>query len=182
MDNEIEILENAIKLSRQQFEELGTHTLLQEIEMKAIEDLMAKYKKEIEAYKILESKYPIFGKEEELFELFRTNKKMRKEALLSLNVALQQTERYVLNKEDIKAQKIAVVSLESELEELTTEKDKLLEKYNERVQEIIDLKANSIPKSKIEELIRYIEENSADDGGWWYTGKLGELLKEGTEQ
>lgn len=48
--NNIEILENAIKCNKKQFEEIGTHILLQDDEMKAIENLI-KENKELKEYK-----------------------------------------------------------------------------------------------------------------------------------
>jgi hypothetical protein len=42
--NDIEILENAIKCNKKQFEEIGTHILLQDDEMKAIENLIQRNK------------------------------------------------------------------------------------------------------------------------------------------
>lgn len=42
--NNIEILENAIKCNKKQFEEIGTHILLQDDEMKAIENLIKRNK------------------------------------------------------------------------------------------------------------------------------------------
>lgn len=42
--NNIEILENAIKCNKKQFEEIGTHILLQDDEMKAIENLIQENK------------------------------------------------------------------------------------------------------------------------------------------
>lgn len=40
MEKDIEILENAIKCNKKQFEEIGVHILLQDDEMKAIENLI----------------------------------------------------------------------------------------------------------------------------------------------
>lgn len=40
MEEDIKILENAIKCNKKQFEELGVHILLQDDEMKAIENIL----------------------------------------------------------------------------------------------------------------------------------------------
>ena len=57
--NNIEILKNAIKCNKKQFEEIGTHILLQDDEMKAIENLIQENKELKERIKGLECEIEI---------------------------------------------------------------------------------------------------------------------------
>ena len=49
-EEDMKILENAIQCNKKQFEELGTHILLQDDEMKALENLLQGYKTEKEQH------------------------------------------------------------------------------------------------------------------------------------
>ena len=53
IEEAIETLKNALKCNKKQFEELGTHILLQDDEQEAIETLLTAYEKEKEDNKRL---------------------------------------------------------------------------------------------------------------------------------
>ena len=53
IEEAIETLKNAFKCNKKQFEELGTHILLQDDEQEAIETLLTAYEKEKESNKRL---------------------------------------------------------------------------------------------------------------------------------
>jgi hypothetical protein len=56
IEEAIETLKNAFKCNKKQFEEIGTHILLQDDEQEAIETLLTAYEKEKEKNKELENK------------------------------------------------------------------------------------------------------------------------------
>ena len=77
MEEDINILENAIKCNKKQFEEIGVHILLQDDEMKAIENLINRVKELEEENKLLKElslqDAETLKKQDEVLKIYKTN-------------------------------------------------------------------------------------------------------------
>ncbi len=99
--------------------------------------------------------------EKELFEELSKNKDRRSNILINLNVSLQRTCSFVANIKDVRElqeYKIAIISVESELQKVEKEKQELIDYLNNQIKHLDNLINKSKPKPYGEELNLY--ENS----------------------
>lgn len=86
--------------------------------------------------------------EKELFEELSKNKDRRSNILINLNVSLQRTCSFVANIKDVRElqeYKIAIISVESELQKVEKEKQELIDYLNNQIKHLDNLINKSKP-------------------------------------
>ena len=99
--------------------------------------------------------------EKELFEELSKNKDRRSNILINLNTSLQRICSFAANIKDVRElqeYKIAIISVESELQKVEREKQELIDYLNNQIKHLDNLINKSKPKPYGEELNLY--ENS----------------------
>lgn len=109
MEEDINILENAIKCNKKQFEEIGVHILLQDDEMKAIENLINRVKE-------LEHQNNILKEKNQDYKCNYNTMAEQKEKAMERVKELEEYKEYYEDMEEVNKKFIAVDKIKEKIE------------------------------------------------------------------